>query len=116
MNIPGCVSGSSNVVVYFSLPQKVEEEFRKERMEQEIFYSHRPVRGSTSVPNARVAMTPDRMEKAKSVAFDHIRAGIAEEKSSLKEKRSSLTDLDEVVLGQPPLPLSTRSVPNGNSS
>jgi len=107
------VSGFPNTV-YFSLPQKVEEEFRKERREQEMFYSHRPLKGSFSVPTAGVSMTPDRLEKAKSVAFDHVRAGIAEEKSSLRGKRSSLTDLDAVVLGQ--APLSAQSVPNGNSS
>lgn len=96
--------------------QKLEDEFRKERTQQEMFYVHRPpmMRSSSSFPNTS-ELAPDRTEKAKSVALDYIRAGAAEEKSSPTLRRPSLQNLDNVVLGQPPLSHQS-SIPNGNNS
>lgn len=95
--------------------QKLEDEFRKERTQQEMFYVHRPpmMRSSSSASNA-MELTSDRTDKAKSVALDYIRAGSVEGKSS-PSKRSSLQNLDDVVLGQPPLSR-PNSIPNGNNS
>lgn len=96
--------------------QKLEDEFRKERTQQEMFYVHRPpmMRSSSSSLNTS-ELAPDRTEKAKSVALDYIRAGAAEEKSSPTLRRPSLQNLDNVVLGQPPLSHQS-SIPNGNNS
>ena len=96
--------------------QKLEDEFRKERTQQEMFYVHRPpmMRSSSSASNA-MELTSDRTDKAKSVALDYIRAGSVEGKSSPSSKRSSLQNLDDVVLGQPPL-ARPNSIPNGNNS
>ena len=96
--------------------QKLEDEFRKERTQQEMFYVHRPpmMRSSSSASNA-MELTSDRTEKAKSVALDYIRAGSVEGKSSPPLKRTSLQNLDDVVLGQPPLSR-PNSIPNGNNS
>ena len=103
--------------------QKLEDEFRIERTQQEMFYVHRPpmMRSSSSASNA-MELTSDRTDKAKSVALDYIRSGSVEGKSSpsskrssLSSKRSSLQNLDDVVLGQPPLSR-PNSIPNGNNS
>lgn len=105
-----------NIYYLSFFPKNLEEEFRKERAEQEMFYSaqygqgfHKSLQKSRaiSLPNTREdgRMSPsERAAKAKSVSVDQLMR--TDSRNSPMERRTSLQALDDIVLP---------SLANGNS-